>query len=151
MSIIHMLCGDVGLTKQVSNGTVLHAECWACLYPASPPGPTHHCPHPPLGDVCYLPMPSNFQELGSMMYLNSTHFNQQDSTDTSPTEIDELALAFPCICIILNFSGVEFFYCHLKGENLVNWMQCWLAQYYNCTSWTPTACMSQLFKFPLYY
>lgn len=55
-----------------------------------------------------------------MKHNNSTGFNQQDSTDTSPTEIDELALTFPCICIILNFSCVEFFHCHLKGENLVN-------------------------------
>lgn len=55
-----------------------------------------------------------------MMCNNSTGFNQQDSPDTLSTEIHELALTFPCICIILNFSYVEIFYCHLKDENLVN-------------------------------
>lgn len=55
-----------------------------------------------------------------MRYDNIARCKQQDSTDISPTEIDELALTFPCICIILNFSCVEFFHCHLKGENLVN-------------------------------
>lgn len=81
------------------------------------------CPQPILNSSirsCVLPEPLNLQELGSNTCNNSTGFNQQDSSDTLSTEIDELALNFPCICIILNFSYVEIFCCHLEDENLVN-------------------------------
>jgi len=38
-----------------------------------------------------------------MICNNSTGFIQQDRTEISPTEIAELALTFPGLCIILNF------------------------------------------------
>lgn len=144
------------LVKQISNKTILSVGILrvpASSIPANsctafPPTPSWT---PPSGAVHCLPVPLNLKELGSMMCNNSTGFNQQDSSDTLSTEIDELALNFTAFTSFLIFLMWRFFYCHLKDENLVNWMQCWLAQYYNCASWTPTACMVQLSKFPLYY
>lgn len=115
MPIIRTLCGDVGLTKQVSNeafAEMQRAGAASLRHPCQLPFPIS--PHPILNaSISSHVLPTCAFKLagaGSAMYNNITRFNQQDSTDTSPTEIDELTLTFPCICIILNFSCVEFLF-----------------------------------------